>query len=524
MKKVALYCRVSTEEQGDKKTEERQLYELRNYCKQHNYQIVKEYKDIISGTIMKRLELDQLKEDAKSRKFELVLVSELSRISRGDDAIVDVILLEREFEALGVKLYLLDGSSDNEIIKMVKAIEAKSERRNFLNRSINGRMARAQRGSTLGGIANYGYTYVKKTINGFRGGVWEANEEEAKNLNLILDLYIELQSQKKVIRELAKRGIKQRNGGKIWRTSSLQHILTNSTCATGITAYKNIPLKVPKIISKEKWDKVQKILKERSNKHLKQRATKYLLGGLVRCSSCDSTYSGEYCKGIRYYRCNNRHNTFPAPRTCKAKMILADILETAVWNQVSYLMENPKILQQRIDYLNKDNKQLEKLLNEEKESLNKKLQAIDKQENRFLDMYGEEKMNKEKLLAKVEGLSKDRETLNEELVSIENKLAQINKKPLLIKNLEEFCKLARVQMGLLTFEEKQEFLRLVIKGIKYDQSKNEIFIDGHIPTMPQNKERELVSVGTDNHNLLCLARPAEGKLYWPKQSRLSCRN
>ncbi len=496
--KAVLYCRVSTEIQGDAKTAERQLYELRNYTKQMGYEVVKEYQDVISGTIMKRLELDQLKEDAKNGMFQLVLVSELSRISRGDDAIVDVILLERELEASGVKLYLLDGSSDNEIIKMVKAIEAKSERRNFLNRSINGRMARAKRNSVMGTVCQYGYTYAKRNVNGFRGGVWEVNQEEAKNVNLILDLYIELQSQRKVLRELAKRGIKPRNGRSTWRGSSFRHILTNSTCATGIHYYKEIPINVPKIVSKEKWDRVQQIMKERSNKGLK--VSKYLLGGgLVRCS-CGSAYSGEMCKGVKYYRCNNRHATFPEPRTCQAKMLLADKLEASIWDYVSHLMENPKDLQERMNYLSKDNSQMEKLLNEEKESITEKLDAIEKKKGKFLDLYGEDQMSKEKLLSKVGELSKEEETIKQELMSIENRLAQINKKPFLIKNVEEFCRLASRQMNLFTFEQKQEFLRMVIRGIKYDYSTNSIFIDGYIPDspIPNDKERVLVSVGTEN--------------------------
>lgn len=506
--KAALYCRVSTQEQGDNKTVERQLYELREYCKRNDFEVVKEYKDVISGTIMKRNELEQLKEDAKNKAFDVVLISEVSRISRGQDAIVDVILFEREMEKHGIRVHFLDGSSDNEIVKSVRAIIAKTERADFIKRSTNGRYARAKRGSAMGGKTQYGYRYISKMTNGFRGGVWEIHEEEAKNLNLILDLYLSLQSQKKVLRELANKGIKARNG-KNWRSSSLRHLFENEACVTGLIHYKDIPINVPKIIDKKKWDVVQQLLKERAKKHFKEKASKYLLGGLVRCSICGSPYSGELCKGVRYYRCNNRHNTFPNPRTCNAKMILADKLEGKVWESVSYLMSHPDILQQRIDYLNSDNIQLEKALTEEKKSLTDKLEAISKKKEKLVDLYSEEGLSKEVLLSKIGDFSKEEEILKDELASVENKLTQLNRIPVFIKSLEEFCSRARIQLKLLTFEEKQWFLRLIIKKINFGYFENSIDIVGEIPLTDEDKPMDIklntkqrALVGIENHSLL----------------------
>jgi site-specific DNA recombinase len=47
--KAALYCRVSTEEQGNKGYSLRQQLEaLREYCQQHEYEIVGEFEDRVS--------------------------------------------------------------------------------------------------------------------------------------------------------------------------------------------------------------------------------------------------------------------------------------------------------------------------------------------------------------------------------------------------------------------------------------------------------------------------------------------
>ena len=78
-KRVCLYVRVSRQEQST----ERQLVELRELCENHNYTIVSEYIDEgISGGKKSRPALDQMLKDAMTRKFEMVVTLELSRLGR----------------------------------------------------------------------------------------------------------------------------------------------------------------------------------------------------------------------------------------------------------------------------------------------------------------------------------------------------------------------------------------------------------------------------------------------------------
>jgi DNA invertase Pin-like site-specific DNA recombinase len=78
MKRAALYCRVSTEDQHP----ETQLYDLREMAKQRGYEIVSEYTDVISGAKAKRPGLDQLMADAHRRRFDVVLVAAFDRMAR----------------------------------------------------------------------------------------------------------------------------------------------------------------------------------------------------------------------------------------------------------------------------------------------------------------------------------------------------------------------------------------------------------------------------------------------------------
>lgn len=94
-KQVALYTRVSTEEQ---KTD-LQLMDLKEYVQRREYKIFNTYEDIVSGATKEREALDQLFQDAKHRKFDIVLVWKFDRFARSLKMLVDSLAL---FQELGI--------------------------------------------------------------------------------------------------------------------------------------------------------------------------------------------------------------------------------------------------------------------------------------------------------------------------------------------------------------------------------------------------------------------------------------
>ena len=76
--KVAIYCRVSTEDQDAGKQE----FICKEYCKRNNFEIFKIYKDVYTGTKMSRPSFNQMLEDMRSMKFKCILVTKLDRIGR----------------------------------------------------------------------------------------------------------------------------------------------------------------------------------------------------------------------------------------------------------------------------------------------------------------------------------------------------------------------------------------------------------------------------------------------------------
>lgn len=77
---VALYARVSTRD-GRQDTEN-QLIALREYCRKLGWKIVAEYVDHVTGGTSKRPQFRRMFEDARARKFDLLMFWSLDRLSR----------------------------------------------------------------------------------------------------------------------------------------------------------------------------------------------------------------------------------------------------------------------------------------------------------------------------------------------------------------------------------------------------------------------------------------------------------
>src|SRR5476651_110697 len=97
--KVALYARVSTEEQ----TVSQQLDALRGDCQRHGWTVVDEIEDTISGMTFTRKGLDRLMELVRRKKIDLVVCHKLDRLGRSLPHLAQMI---GEFEANGVALFI----------------------------------------------------------------------------------------------------------------------------------------------------------------------------------------------------------------------------------------------------------------------------------------------------------------------------------------------------------------------------------------------------------------------------------
>jgi len=85
--KIAIYCRVSTEEQDAKKQE----FELLEFSKSRNYEVFDVYTDVISGSKDSRPSLNNLMQDAYNHKFDSLLIWKLDRLGRSLQHLIDIV-------------------------------------------------------------------------------------------------------------------------------------------------------------------------------------------------------------------------------------------------------------------------------------------------------------------------------------------------------------------------------------------------------------------------------------------------
>jgi len=327
MRKAAIYARVSTEKQEKEKTIESQIEELREFCKKRGFLIVREYVDDgWSGETLARPALDQLRDDASKKMFDVVCIHSPDRLARKFvyQGLVIEELKKNEIEVLFLNKQISDTPED-QLLLGIESLIAEYERAKILERTRRGRLHKARSGKIVGGVPPFGYTYVKD-----KGYV--VNDIEAETVRLIFNLYIQLGSARAVARRLTEMGIKPRKGV-AWLTSTLHRILRNEAYIG--TAYYNktygaepvsrrkysrrintsrrlrdrrewIAIKVPAIIDEATFRLAQEMLR-RNHREVRSNSEHYLLSGLVVCGSRGSRYTGEKNRGYRFYRCNNRH-------------------------------------------------------------------------------------------------------------------------------------------------------------------------------------------------------------------------
>lgn len=103
--KIAIYCRVSTDDQKA----DLQLDALRQYASARGLHVHKEYVDHISGAKISRPALDELLADARRRRFDAVAVWKIDRLGR---SVAHLLTILTELQTLGVAFISLQEAID----------------------------------------------------------------------------------------------------------------------------------------------------------------------------------------------------------------------------------------------------------------------------------------------------------------------------------------------------------------------------------------------------------------------------
>lgn len=165
----------------------------------------------------------QMIEDAKRRKFDLIVTREVCRFARNT---VDTLVLTRELRNYGVEVYFVSDNiwtmdGDGELRLTIMATLAQEESRKISERVRAGQAISRENGVLYGNGNIIGYDRV--------GGTYVINPEQAETIRTIFELYAQGLGQKELVNELTRRGCKDGNGNVKWSCVKISRILRNAT-------------------------------------------------------------------------------------------------------------------------------------------------------------------------------------------------------------------------------------------------------------------------------------------------------
>ncbi len=151
--RIAIYCRVSKNDESQ--DPQNQLNPLRDFAKALSGEVVAEYVDMASGSNGDRREFLRMFEDAEKRRFDLLLVWALDRLSR--EGISNTLGYLERLKRNGIALKSLKESwldtRDEGLGQLLLAIfswVAQQERKRIVERTKAGLERAVKNGKTLG--------------------------------------------------------------------------------------------------------------------------------------------------------------------------------------------------------------------------------------------------------------------------------------------------------------------------------------------------------------------------------------
>ena len=490
--KIAAYCRVSTEKEAQIDSLEKQIEFFNEFTKKNGYELYKLYADEgISGKQIKhRKQFQQMMIDAKAKKFDKVVVKDVSRFARNT---VDLLQSVRELKSYGVQVDFLNNGEvmegGSEFILTILGAMAQQESANMSKRVKFGKDITAKKGR----VPNLVFGYDKIPDERY---TLKINEEEAKIVKEIFESYVYKGiGTTKIAWNLNDRGIRTKKTKSKWVQTSIVRMLKNPIYTGRVTNKKSevtdfitgtrkelpeeewIVVERPemRIISDELFNRAQELLEQRSNEfklNNKREKTEYLFSTLIYCKHCGYSFRRIKRKytadGPEYIRwvCSGR-NSMGVNHCPNTTVIDEEELLNAIKIYLKSLIKNKK------DFMKAVEKEFEKITklreNNERseESLLKEIEKVTVKKQKYMEMFQNEIIN-------IQELKKYTNPLNEDIARLERELklitSEIKEKDVLEKELNKTIKTVDDILNNQTIT--NAMLKTIIDVIEVDSDSN----------------------------------------------------
>ena len=439
--RIAAYCRVSTDHEDQLNSLEAQKEFFAVYARQNDHKLFRVYADEgISGTRLKnRVEFQKLIEDAKYGLFEMVVVKDVSRFARNT---VDFLQSIRALKAMGIGTIFVTNSmntlGDSEFILTIFSAMAQEESANLSKRVKFGKDINSQKGRVPRCI--FGYDKIDN-LN------LAINEKEADIVREIFDMYVHQGfGSRRIALDLERRGKTTKMGGE-WNSRAVRRILENPIYCGHYVNHKYQVLnflegtrgRVPEeqhyhhdrpewaIVTPALFEQAQEIHRQRvaqyggygpDVQHRGRYSSKHLFSTLIKCECCGRSfyrYSKKRKNGSEYvvWKCTT-NNGYTKTRCPNSTNIREEELMNYLSEQLGAMIQDKKQLAQRL--LDAAEAQAEKEeQTESEESLRKRIDRLEKQIEKLMDLYAEELIDMAKLKTKVSVLRSEVEEIETRL-------------------------------------------------------------------------------------------------------------
>ena len=534
MLRVALYARVSTPNQTRAQTIEQQLERLKGFVGEQSWQLQAEHifmDDGRSGVSLSRPGLDRLRDVARLREIDCILITEPDRLAR--NYVHQMILLD-EFEGCGCQVQFLDHpmSQDphDKLLLQIRGAVAEYERTLIADRMRRGRLAKYRAGVLLPWT---------KPLYGYRLGLEQprdpnevaVEDSQATVVREIYALYVnDSFSLCRLAKYLQQQGIPTPSGKKIWSLSTLRAILRQPAYTGKVYAgryhYRQARIRrsathpmgtphatavelppedwifvanIPAIISQEVFDLAQaKLSQNKSFATRNNTVHQYLLRALVSCGVCQAACSSRALeKGkYRYYVCTGKAKAIHSRREekCPSRFAPAQKLDELVWQDLCEVLEHPKSI---IEALNRAHggEWLPHELRTRRDNLRNSRVQLEKQLDRLTEAYLAEVIPLVEYQRRRGEIEQKTQAFTRQEAQLDSQVDRQNDMAALVTSVEEFCERVRKGLETASFEQKRQLVELLIDRVIVTDG--DIEIRYVIPTDPKSENTRFCHLRTD---------------------------
>ncbi len=477
--RIAIYTRVSTEDQA-----------------KEEYEVFKIYSDDgISAYSTRRPALQELLSDAKAKQFNLVLVYKIDRFSRN---LKDLFMLVDELLSYGAGFKSATEPFDTttsagKLMFQQLGSFAEFESNRIAERVFPGMVKGIQKGNWQGArFAPFGYRYNKEKK------LLEVEEREANIVKLIYMMYLSGKSTHDIAAYLDRKGYKTRTGkqfynkficdilknqiytGKIvWNK---KHYDKNQKTKKYYKYIKNDPSKIiiaqgrhlPIIDEGDFVQVQQKLAEKKKTWRPRVKNKEYLLTGLLTCSKCNHKYNGvstisNHRTNIkkRWYRCSGPYANHIR---CTNRSVKAEDIEPEVTKVVAQLVQNERLKRCRwTTGTSQNGANLPVFARNAKTDLSEvrdKLKINQEKQSKLTDAYLENLLGEDVYRDKITDLRKEEDELKKLLAGYELREIERERSEGYINRVKDFLDGYDDNKEKIDFATKKELAGLLFKNIK----------------------------------------------------------